>query len=303
MTEAQLQELVSTIMGKMKEEFSDLSNGAGQISGSGHAAGNENTGAAKADDCIPDIRMEDYTKRFEVEHAANAEEFLRIKAMTDARLGIGRCGPRYRTKSYLRMLADHAGALDAVLNEAPEHLITENHLFPVQTMCDNKDIYMTRPDLGRLFSEETKAKIRENCKMNPDVQIIVSEGLSSIAMERNITDLLAALLQGLKAEGIQEGTPIYVRYSRVPAMDVITEILKPKVTIILIGERPGLSTYASLSAYMTYAGWVGMPETARSVVSNIHAGGTNAMEAGAHIASVVQVMLKKKASGTDLKED
>lgn len=253
------------------------------------------------DDMIPDIRNEDYTKQLGVENAANPEEFLRIKGLTDARIGIGRCGPRYKTNSYLRILADHAGALDAVLNEAPEHLIERNYLLPVQTMCDNKDIYMTRPDLGRLFSDEMKKKIDENCMKNPQVQIIVSEGLSSIAMERNITDLLTALEQGLKVEGITSGTPIYVKYSRVPAMDVITEITKAKVTIILIGERPGLSTYASMSAYMTYEGKVGMPESGRTVVSNIHANGTNPLEAGAHIASVAGRMLSQKASGTELK--
>jgi len=253
------------------------------------------------DGIIPDIRTEDYTKVLDVENAANPEEFLRIKGMTDARIGIGRCGPRYKTKSYLRVLADHAGALDAVLNEPPIELIERNHLLPVQTMCDNKDIYMTRPDLGKLFSDETKSKIRETCIMNPDVQIIVSEGLSSTAVEQNITDLLASLEQGFKVEGIKMGTPIYVKYSRVPAMDVITDLTKAKVTVMLIGERPGLSTYASLSAYMTYEGKIGMPEAGRTVVSNIHENGTNPVEAGAHIASVIKKMLDQKVSGMELK--
>lgn len=260
-----------------------------------------NSTSENVDDMIPDIRADDYTKRLDVENAANPEEFLRIKGLTDARLGVGRCGPRYKTNTHLRILADHAGALDAVLNEAPEHLVESNHLLPVQSMCDNKDIYMTRPDLGRLFSDEMKKKIDENCIKNPEVQVIVSEGLSSIAMERNTTDLLAALYQGLKVEGLKTGTPIYVKYSRVPAMDVITEITKAKVTIMLIGERPGLSTYASMSAYMTYEGKVGMPESGRNVVSNIHANGTNPLEAGAHIASVARKMIDQKASGTDLR--
>jgi ethanolamine ammonia-lyase small subunit len=84
-------------------------------------------------------------------------------------------------------------------------------------------------------------------------------------------------------------------------MDVITEILKPKVTIILIGERPGLSTYASLSAYITYEGKVAMAEVGRTVVSNIHENGTNPVEAGAHIATLVKKMLEQKVSGAGLK--
>lgn len=298
MTEEQLKSLVSQILENMN--ISDAGNTT-VASQTGKSQEFLTSRTAVDDGIISDIRKEDYTKTLEVDNAANPEEFLRIKKNTDARIGIGRCGPRYKTKAYLRMLADHAGALDAVLNEAPEHLVKENNLFPIQTMCENKDVYMTRPDLGRVFSDETKAKIRENCIMNPDVQVIVSEGLSSTAMERNITDLLSSLEQGFKVEGIKSGTPIYVKYSRVPAMDVITEITKAKVTIILIGERPGLSTYASLSAYMTYDGKVGMPESGRNVVSNIHASGTNPVEAGAHIAGIVRKMLDQKSSGTDLK--
>lgn len=84
-------------------------------------------------------------------------------------------------------------------------------------------------------------------------------------------------------------------------MDVITEVLQPKVTIMLIGERPGLSTYASLSAYMTYEGFAGISESKRTVVSNIHENGTMAAEAGALIAEIVGKMLEQKASGSDLK--
>lgn len=250
-------------------------------------------------DCIPDIREEDYRSECLVDNMKNKEAFMSIKAKTDARIGTGRCGPRYRTKPYLRVLADHAGALDAVLNEPPEELIKENGLVEVQTLCDNKDTYMTRPDLGRQFSDETKSFIKENCKAGAQVQIIASEGLSSTALERNLTDLLAAINQGLHSHGISTGTPIYVRYSRVPAMDVITELLKPEVTVMIIGERPGLSTYESLSAYMTYGGYVGIPEAKRTVVSNIHANGTLAAEAGAEISDLISRMLKAKASGTD----
>lgn len=297
MTDEQLKLLVNRVIDEMNNSLCD----SGNCETTEVRNACTNTETAVSDGMIPDIRDEDYKKELWVENPANPEEFLRIKALTDARIGLGRSGPRYRTKAYLRILADHAGALDAVQNEPSQELIESNHLFRVQSMCDNKDIYMTRPDLGRLFSDEMRTKIDRGCEKNKEVQIIVSEGLSSIAMERNITDLLKSLGQGLKIEGISSGTPIYVRYSRVPAMDVITEITKPKVTIMLIGERPGLSTYASLSAYMTYNGKVGMSESGRTVVSNIHANGTNPLEAGAHIAGVIRKMIDQKASGTDLK--
>ncbi|MFV0518284.1 MAG: ethanolamine ammonia-lyase subunit EutC [Aminipila sp.] len=256
--------------------------------------------AVVSGETIPDITQYDYTKNLDIPNAANPEEYLRIKAKTDARIGIGRSGPRYTTRSYLRILADHAGAMDAVLNEVPESLAIENNLLSISTVCKSKYEYMTRPDLGRLFSDETKKIISSKCQKNPDVQVIVADGLSSTAVESNIKDLLPSLEQGFKVEGLTSGTPLFVKYCRVPAMDVITEVIKPKVTIILLGERPGLSTYASLSAYITYEGYVGMPEANRTVVSNIHKNGTNPVEAGAHIAGVVKKMIQQKASGTNL---
>ena len=200
----------------------------------------ENTSHGKVssdEDMIPDIRQDDYRLYLGIENPANAAEFLRIKKKTDARMGLGRSGPRYKTSAYLRMLVDHAGAYDAALSEAPEDLAEENGMFMTQTRCIDKDEYLSRPDLGRLFTDEMKKKIADNCKKNADVQIILSEGLSSTAMAYNTNDLFASLMQGLKIEGLSAGTPIYVKYARVPSMDVITEILDPKVTIMLIGER------------------------------------------------------------------
>ena len=84
-------------------------------------------------------------------------------------------------------------------------------------------------------------------------------------------------------------------------MDAVTAALGSKVTVILLGERPGLATGESMSAYMTYGGYVGIPEASRTVVSNIHRGGTNPAEAGAFIAELCGRMLKEKASGLALK--
>ena len=265
------------------------------------ASGIKQGGTVIEDEIIPDIREWDYTKCLDVENAENPEEYLRIKAKTDARLGAGRCGPRYTTRTMLRMLADHAGAIDAVESDTKPEVLERNNLFTVSTVCRDKDEYMARPDLGRLFSKEAEETIKSKCRMHPDVQVIVADGLSSTAVTMNIDDLLPSLEQGFKVEGITSGTPFFVKYGRVPAMDPITEYVGSKVTVMLVGERPGLATYSSLSAYITYGGYVGMPEAGRTVVSNIHKNGANPVEAGAHIASVVRKMLDQKASGTDLK--
>lgn len=258
-------------------------------------------GTMVEDDVIPDILLDDYTSYLDFDNPVNGPEFIRIKKKTDARMGLGRCGPRYRTKAYLRMLMDHAGAYDAALSEAPEEVAKELQMLMVKTLCTDKDEYLSRPDLGKMFDEDTKKMILDHCVKNPDVQILLSEGLSSTAMEQNTASVYQALTQGLKFEGLSVGTPIYVKYSRVPAMDVITELLNPKVTIMLIGERPGLSTFSSMSAYLSYKGKVGMPESLRNVVSNIHENGINPSEAGAHLASVVKKMMEQKISGTEFK--
>ncbi|MCD7875832.1 MAG: ethanolamine ammonia-lyase light chain EutC, partial [Cloacibacillus porcorum] len=148
---------------------------------------------------------------------------------------------------------------------------------------------------------EGVAMIKEKCKKNPTVQIFVSDGLSSAAVVANIPDLLPALMQGLQSYGIDVGTPFFVEYGRVGVEDEITELTGATVTCDLVGERPGLITAESMSAYITYKGTVGMPEARRTVISNIHKDGTPPVEAGAHIAEVIKIMLEKKASGTDLK--
>ncbi|MDR2005623.1 MAG: ethanolamine ammonia-lyase light chain EutC, partial [Acidaminococcales bacterium] len=160
----------------------------------------------------------------------------------------------------------------------------------------------TKPYLGRKFSAETIALIRDRCRYAPTVQLYVCDGLSGAAIEANAEDVLQGALQGLKAGGIDYGTPFFVRYGRVRAMDEITAALDAKVTIVLIGERPGLATAESMSAYISYMGYPGMPENNNIVIANIHQAGTPPVEAGAYIAHVADRMLRQKVlSVHDLK--
>ncbi|AOY75789.1 Ethanolamine ammonia-lyase light chain [Clostridium formicaceticum] len=247
---------------------------------------------------LTEIKMQDY---FAVPDPANKEVYLGLKESTPARVGIWRAGPRYRTETLLRFRADHAVAMDAVFTYVSEKFLEEMGLFSVSTLCRDKDEYVTRPDLGRKFSEEAIATIKERCVKNPQVQIYVSDGLSSTAIEANVKDILPSIMQGLENYGLKAGTPFFVKHGRVPAMDVVSEALDAQVTIVLIGERPGLATGESMSCYMAYRAKVGMPESRRTVISNIHKGGTSATEAGAHIAHIIKEMIEQKASGLDLK--
>ena len=250
---------------------------------------------------VEDITKIDLREVIDVPNPKNREELLKYKRKTPARVGIGRAGTRYTTSTMLRFRADHASAQDAVFTDVSDEILAKNNLFTVQTRCNSKDEYITRPDLGRRLSDEAVKVLKERCKQNPIVQVYVSDGLSSTAIEANVENILPALLNGLKAYGIDTGTPFFLKYGRVAASDDVAETLGATVTCVLIGERPGLATAESMSAYITYKGYVGIPEAKRTVVSNIHEKGTPAVEAGAHVAHIIKKILDAKASGQDLK--
>lgn len=232
----------------------------------------------------------------------DSDALSRMKEKTTARIGIGRAGPRLKTQTMLKLRADHAAARDAVFMDVSQRLVESLGLAAVTTCCSDKNSYLTRPDLGRDFTEESKQWIREHCAHHPDVQLIVSDGLSSSAIEANAARILPVVMDGLKEKGLSIGTPLFVKYGRVGAQDRISEILDAQVVCSFIGERPGLATAESMSAYISYHAQPGMPEARRTVVSNIHKNGVPAVEAGAYIVDLIALILKEKASGVALRK-
>ena len=251
-------------------------------------------------DFVPDVTSLDLRKLYLTENPADKDEYARLKAKTPARLGSGKAGARYKTLTMLRFRADHAAAQDAVFSQVPEDFAKENGLIPVQTLCTDKDEYLTRPDLGRKFGDAMAKVISETMPQSPQVQIVVGDGLSSAAVMANAMDCMAAIRDGLKARRIDTGKALFVRYCRVGAGDAIGDLTGCQVVCMLVGERPGLVTDKSMSAYITYKPHTGVSESSRTVVSNIHAQGTPAVEAGAHIAELIAMILKKQVSGVGL---
>ena len=251
-------------------------------------------------DFVPDVTALNLRKLYLVENPENGEKFKKLKEKTPARLGSGKAGPRYKTLTMLRFRADHAAAQDAVFSQVAEDFAAKNGMTEVQTRCHSKDEYLTRPDHGRCFDEENQKKIRAAIPGTPKVQIVVGDGLSSAAITANAIDCLEAIRDGLKLQGIDPGTPIFVRYCRVGAGDAIGDVTGCELVCMLVGERPGLVTDKSMSAYITYRPRTGVSESSRTVVSNIHAQGTPAVEAGAHIAGLIGTILKKQVSGVGL---
>ena len=239
---------------------------------------------------IDDITEVDIRKQLLVKNPKDAEAYLDMKAKTPARLGMGRAGTRYKTETVLRFRADHAAAQDAVFSYVDEEFIKENNMFAVETLCKDKDEYLTRPDLGRKFSPETINNIKSKFGTNQKVLILVGDGLSSAAIEANLKDCVPAIKQGLKMYGIDSSEILFVKHCRVGAMDHLGEELGCEVICMLVGERPGLVTAESMSAYIAYKPYIGMAEAKRTVISNIHKGGTTAVEAGAHIAELIKTL-------------
>ena len=251
-------------------------------------------------DFVPDVTDLDLRKLYLVENPENGEKFKQMKLRTPARLGCGKAGPRYKTLTMLRFRADHAAAQDAVFSEIGDEFAKVNDLLPTKTRCSSKEEYLTRPDLGRCFDEHNAKAIKGVIDTPPRVQIVVGDGLSSAAITANAMDCLGAIRDGLKLRHIDTGRAIFVKYCRVGAGDAIGDITGCELVCMLVGERPGLVTDKSMSVYITYKPHTGVSESSRTVVSNIHAQGTPAVEAGAYVAELIEKILSRKVSGVGL---
>lgn len=257
----------------------------------------------EAQQTLTDITKIDLRKQYLVDSPHKKEAFLALKSRTPARIGIGRAGARYKTQTLLRFRADHAAAQDSVFSLVDAEFYKKHNLAFVQTLCKDKDEYLTRPDLGRKFGTEAQNTIRKVCGEHPKVLLVIGDGLSSAAIEANAINCAESIRQGLKLQGIELGQTLFIQYCRVGASDHLGDITGAELVCMLVGERPGLVTAESMSAYITYKPYVGIPESKRTVISNIHRQGTPAVEAGAHIASLIKIMLEKKASGIDLNRE
>lgn len=251
-------------------------------------------------DALEDIAGIDLRRQYLVEHPHDQAAFMAMKERTPARIGVGHAGARYRTETMLRFQADHASAQAAVFSDVPQELIDSLRLPAYQTACESREEFLTRPDKGRVFQPEVLSAIRASIPGDARAVIYVADGLSSSAVRANAADILPVICKGLQGVGVKTNDPFFVRFGRVATMDQIGDGLNADVVCVLLGERPGLVTADSMSAYIAYRPTVGMLESRRTVLANIHRGGTPPVEAGAHIVELIQLMLEKKVSGIEL---
>lgn len=292
MDKQQIDDIVRAVMGKLAED--------GKLPAGSPAAAHAGAPAVSGES-LPDLGGDEFKTWIGVRNPQRKEVLEDLRRNTAARIASGRAGPRPRTVTLLRFLADHSRSKDTVLKEIPTEWVEKSGLFEVHSEITDKDEYLTRPDLGRRLGKESIDTILAKCKKNPQVQVVVSDGLSTDAITANYDEILPPLMKGLQSAGLEVGTPFFVRHGRVKIEDQIGEVLGAKVVILLIGERPGLGQSESLSCYMVYAPVVAKTvESDRNCISNIHRAGTPPVEAAAVIVDMAKKMLDKKLSGIAL---
>jgi ethanolamine ammonia-lyase small subunit len=229
--------------------------------------------------------------------------FDAMRKSTPARLGLGRAGTRYTTAAMLSLRADHARAVDAVMTEVAHDWPQRNGLLEVRSRALTREDYLRYPERGRRLTD-ADAKRVARLKLHgksplPSVLLCIGDGLSSAAVEKNAAPLLRALTKML-APRYRLLKPIFIRNARVRIEDHLGEIIRPDVVCMIVGERPGLVTAESLSAYVIYRPTLKSIEPDRTVISNIHRGGIPIAEAARKIAALLDDAIKFQASGAAL---
>ena len=232
----------------------------------------------------------------------------RVRSRTPARILTGRAGAAYRTATYLELRRDHAAARDAVCTELDldgdlgAAFVAEWGLFEVATMARTKDEFLLRPELGRAFDPAARAVLFDRCPVGADLQVAIADGLSAAAVRAQVPALLPLLAAETGRRGWRLGQPFVIRHGRVGVLNEIGELLDPAVAVLLIGERPGLATAESLSAYMAYRPRPGHDDSRRNLISNIHARGIPPDHAAVRIARLAEQMIRLGTSGVAVKE-
>ena len=239
---------------------------------------------------------------------STAFNLKRARLRTPAHILTGRVGASYRTATWIELRGDHAAARDAVfapldiVKDLGEVFVVHWKLFEVTTLAQTKNEYLLRPDLGRSLSPSAKTELSGRREPGIAFQVVISDGLSATAVRAQVPALLPMLAEEAHRRGWHFGQPFVIRHGRVGVLNDIGDVLDAEVVVLLIGERPGLATAESLSAYMAYRPRAGDDDSRRNLISNIHARGISSLQAADRIARLAEQMMMAKMSGVRLKE-
>lgn len=230
------------------------------------------------------------------------------RSLTPARVLLGRAGSSYRTSTMLQLRADHAAARDAlheqlVLDDEPmASLVEQFGIFEVASGAATFAEHLARPDLGRRLATAAIERIGALCPSPVDVQFVIGDGLSSAAVRTQVPVLLPLLMAAATERGLAVGRPFFVRNCRVGVLNDIGAAIDAEVVVLLVGERPGLATAESLSAYLAWRPRPGDTDERRNLISNIHDGGVIPDVAATRILALVELLRLHGRSGFEIRE-
>ncbi len=238
--------------------------------------------------------------------------WLELRRLTPARIALGRTGTSMPTRAQLDFQLAHAQARDAV------HLPFDHAAISAQldqrarqslllrSAATDRHSYLQRPDLGRKLSDESAQTLRQHAQANPggvDLVIVVADGLSALAVHRHTLPFLERMEEQIQAEGWSVSPVILVEQGRVAVGDEIGELLGAKMVVILIGERPGLSSPDSLGLYFTYNPKVGLTDAYRNCISNVRLEGLSYGMAAHRLLYLMREACRRQLSGVNLKDE
>lgn len=238
--------------------------------------------------------------------------WLELRRLTPARIALGRTGTSLPTKAQLDFQFAHAQARDAV------HLPFDHAGLSAQlaergresvllhSAATDRNSYLQRPDLGRKLSDDSAQALRDYASAHPsgvDLVIVVADGLSALAVHRHTVPFLTRMEEQAAADGWSVAPVMLVEQGRVAVADEIGELLGAKMVVILIGERPGLSSPDSLGLYFTYNPKIGLTDAYRNCISNVRLEGLSYGMAAHRLLYLMREACRRQLSGVNLKDE
>ena len=242
----------------------------------------------------------------------NDNPWLELRRLTPARIALGRTGTSIPTGAQLDFQFAHAQARDAV--HLPfDHAGLSSQMAErgrdsllLHSAAPDRHSYLQRPDLGRRLSDESAQTLRDYAQANPggvDLAVVVADGLSALAVHKHTVPFLTRMEEQTHAEGWSLSPVILVEQGRVAVADEIGQLLGAKMVVILIGERPGLSSPDSLGLYFTYNPKVGLTDAYRNCISNVRLEGLSYGMAAHRLLYLMREACRRQLSGVNLKDE
>jgi ethanolamine ammonia-lyase small subunit len=245
----------------------------------------------------------------ENELVTHSNPWAHLRKHTPARIALGRSGISIPTAAHLEFQLAHARARTAVHHKLDAHRLAEDlasrwgNVVRVHSAAPDRPAYLQRPDLGRQLAPHSRVDLGKITGGPFDVCVVVSDGLSAFAIEQNIVPFLDAFLPHLDREGWTRAPLIVAEQARVALGDQIGEALGAGIVVMLIGERPGLSSPDSLGIYLTYNPKAGLTDEARNCISNVRREGLSYSEAAYKLHYLIKEARHRKLSGVNLKDE